>query len=105
MKKLLGILLFLTFIINCSAQKNTLNFVGSWTLTDYFNTKNDFILSEDNYITITINGETIDGKNFIIKGGEKNGEKGELKYSINSNKIPIEIDLIAMKDNVEKGRI
>lgn len=105
MKNLCNIILFLSFIINCSAQNNDMNFVGNWSSTDYFNTKNDLILTKDNYITITINGETIDGKNFIIKGGEKNGQKAELKYSINTEKNPIEIDLIAIKDNEEKGRI
>ncbi|OWR12828.1 hypothetical protein CDW55_12310 [Chryseobacterium sp. VAUSW3] len=54
---------------------------------------------------MSINGEFIDGKNFIVRGGINNGQKAELKYSINYEKNPIEIDFIAIKDNEEKGRI
>lgn len=74
-------------------------------MSDYWNNESPLILSEDNYISMSINGEFIDGKNFIVKGGKNNGKKGELKYSINPDKIPIEIDLIALMDNDEKGRI
>jgi hypothetical protein len=54
---------------------------------------------------MSINEEFIDGKNFIIRGGKYNGQKGELKYIINYEKTPIEIDLIAVKENKEMGRI
>jgi hypothetical protein len=54
---------------------------------------------------MTINGEKIDGKNFIIRGGPNDGDKGEMKYVINTKRSPIQIDIIALKDNIEKGRI
>ncbi len=56
-------------------------------------------------ISITLNGEKIDGKNFIIHGGPYNGEKGEMKYVLNTKTNPIQIDIIAFKDHIEKGRI
>ena len=54
---------------------------------------------------MSVNGEFIDGKNFIIHGGKNDGQKGEMKYLINYEKNPIELDLVAMKENKEMGRI
>lgn len=87
------------------SQNKKLNLVGSWNITDYLGNKSVFILSEDNYVSMTINGEFIDGKNFIIRGGKNDGQKGEVKYIINYEKTPIELDLIALKENKEMGRI
>lgn len=100
------LLIAIIFVGKVSNAQNTKNdFVGNWVASDYFNNQNPLILSEDNYISMSINGEFIDGKNFIIKGGKNNGKKGEFKYSINTDKTPIEIDLIAFMDDDEKGRI
>src|SRR5690554_7972444 len=70
-------------------------------MTDYWNNESPLNLYEDNYVSISNNGEFIDGKNFVVQ----DGKKGELKYSINTDKSPIEIDLIAILDDEEKGRI
>lgn len=107
MKSLIKIILLFLFFNNCSAQSETkkLNLIGSWILNDYWQNQSDFILSSDNYVSMSVNGECIDGKNFIVRGGKNDGQKGELKYSINYQKNPIEIDFIAIKDNEEKGRI
>ena len=71
-------------------------------MIDYSGNNSDFILTSDNYVSMSINGEFIDGKNFVVRVGKNNGQKGELKYSINYEKNPIEIDFIAIKDNEEK---
>ena len=107
MKFYLKTLLLLTIVFSSASysQSKKLNLVGNWNMTDYWGNKSDFILSEDNYASMSINGEFIDGKNFIIRGGKNNGQKGEMKYSINYEKTPIELDLIALKDNKEMGRI
>ncbi|WP_228399661.1 hypothetical protein, partial [Chryseobacterium sp. VAUSW3] len=107
MKSLIKIALLFLFSVNCSAQdiSEKPNLIGNWIWTDYWQNSSDFILSYDNYVSMSINGEFIDGKNFIVRGGINNGQKAELKYSINYEKNPIEIDFIAIKDNEEKGRI
>jgi hypothetical protein len=107
MKSNIKILLLILILINCTSysQNKTLNLFGNWEITDYLENKSDFTLSVDNYVSMSINEEFIDGKNFIIRGGKYNGQKGELKYIINYEKTPIEIDLIAVKENKEMGRI
>jgi len=107
MKSNIKILLLILIVINSTSysQNKKLNFVGNWNVTDSWGNKSDFILSEDNYASMSVNGEFIDGKNFIIHGGKNDGQKGEMKYLINYEKIPIELDLIAMKENKEMGRI
>jgi len=107
MKSNIKILLLILILINYTSysQNKTLNLFGNWEITDYLENKSDFTLSVDNYVSMSINEEFIDGKNFIIRGGKYNGQKGELKYIINYEKTPIEIDLIAVKENKEMGRI
>lgn len=107
MKLHIKLLLLFSIVLNSSSysQNKKLNIVGNWKMTDYSGTKSDFILSEDNYASISVNGEFIDGKNFIIHGGKNDGQKGEMKYLINYEKNPIELDLIAMIENKEMGRI
>ena len=100
------LLLILLVISSVSYSQNIkLNPVGNWNATDYWGNKSVFILSEDNYASMSVNGEFIDGKNFIIHGGKNDGQKGEMKYIINYEKTPIELDLIAVKENKEMGRI
>lgn len=101
--KLFSLILFTIFSNYVFAQK--LNLAGNWTSIDYDKNKSDFILSEDNYVSMSVNGEFIDGKNYIIKGGKNAGQKGELKYTIDYDKNPVEIDIIAIMDDTEKGRI
>lgn len=107
MKSNIKILLLILIVINSTSysQNKKLNLVGNWNVTDSWGNKSDFILSEDNYASMSVNGEFIDGKNFIIHGGKNDGQKGEMKYLINYEKTPIELDLIAMKENKEMGRI
>lgn len=107
MKSLISVALFLFCLTSCSAQNKIEkpNLIGNWIWTDYWENKSDFILSADNYVSMSVNGEFLEGKNFIIRGGKNDGQKGELKYSIDYEKNPIEIDIIAIKDNEEKGRI
>lgn len=107
MKNIIAIFLIFFSFITCKAQNDSkeLNLTGNWILTDYWNNNSDFILTEDNFVLMTINGEVLDGKKFIIKGGKNNGEIAELKYSIDYTKKPIEIDFVAYKDKQEKGRI
>ena len=97
--------LALVFFEASYSQNKKLNPVGNWNMTDFWGNKSDFILSEDNYASMSVNGEFIDGKNFIIHGGKNDGQKGEMKYLINYEKTPIELDLVAMKENKEMGRI
>jgi len=99
------ILFILILNLNIFAQKKEFDIVGNWEMTDFWSNKSATVFTNDGYISITINGEKIDGKNFIIRGGPHDGEKGEMKYVINANKSPIQIDVIALKDNIEKGRI
>ena len=107
MKFILKIALFFLIFNNCLAQSSIqkIDYTGKWVLTDYWKNTSDFILSSDNYVSMSINGEFIDGQNFIIKGGTNDGQKGELKFSINYEKNPIEIDFILIKNNSEKSRI
>src|SRR5690554_4145309 len=103
MNVILKCLLVVTLLMSqlSTAQNQETDFTGKWTMTDYWNNESPLILSEDNYVSISINGEFIDGKNFVVQ----DGRKGELKYLINTDKSPIEIDLICIMDNEEKGRI
>ena len=73
--KLFSLVLFTIFSNYVFAQK--VNLAGNWTNIDYDKNKSDFILSEDNYVSMSVNGEFIDGKNYIIKGGKNAGQKGE----------------------------
>ncbi len=107
MKPFIKLLLLTAIILSYSvnAQQTKVNLTGNWILTDYWENETDFILSSDNYVSMLVNGEFIDGKNFVIHGGKDDGQKAELKYWIDYDKNPIEIDFIAIKDNTEKGRI
>jgi len=107
MKKFLLLFLILTSVSYAQSKKEIL--VGDWQGTDINGVKNKMIFTPDNFISMTINGEFIDGKNYIIKGGKKDGQKALLKYEIDESKVPITMDIIAIaleKDKeVEKGRI
>ena len=90
---------------NLYSQEREFDIIGNWNSTDFWSNESKTIFTKDGYISLTINGEKIDGKNFIIHGGPNDGQKGEMKYEINTKTSPIQIDIIALKDNVEKGRI
>lgn len=98
-------LLALVLNLNVCAQEIEFNVIGNWRLTDFWSNESKTIFTKDGYVSMTINGEKIDGKNFIIRGGPNDGDKGEMKYVINTKRSPIQIDIIALKDNIEKGRI
>ena len=99
----LFVLLFIS--LTSSGQNKKIDLMGVWKLTDYDKNESVFILSDDEYVSLSINGEFIDGKKFIVRGGKNDGQIAELKYSIDYDKNPLEIDFIAIKDNEEKGRI
>ena len=101
--KLFSLVLFTIFSNYVFAQK--VNFAFFFFFIYYDKNKSDFILSEDNYVSMSVNGEFIDGKNYIIKGGKNACQKRELKYTIDYDKNPVEIDIIAIMDDTEKGRI
>lgn len=106
MKKILLLFLILTSVSYAQTKKEIL--VGNWIGTDASGVKNTMIFTSDNFISMTVNGELIDGKNYIVKGGKNNGQKGLLKYEIDESKTPIALDIIAYaleKDKqIEKGR-
>lgn len=106
MKKILLLLLILTGASYAQSKKEIL--VGNWQGTDANGVKNTMIFTSDNFISMTVNGELIDGKNYVVKGGKNNGKKGLLKYEIDESKTPVAIDIIAYaleKDQqIEKGR-
>lgn len=97
------------FSINSMFSQNSKTIIGEWDASDFWKNKSKFIFSEDGYISMTTNGELVDGRNFIIKGGNDNGKKSEIKYTIDYTKNPIEIDIIASKNEhgsaVERGRM
>lgn len=107
MKKLLLVLFILTNI--CYSQNAQKNIIGEWIATDFDGNVSNMIFSNDNYISMTINGEFVDGKNFVIKGGKNDGQKAFMKYEIDDSSLPIKIDIVAIKfeggKNIEKGRI
>lgn len=92
------IYLVILFSFNSLFAQDSNIIVGEWNATDFWENKSKIIFSEDGYISMTINGEFVDGKNFIIRGGKKDGEKAEMKYGINYTKSPIELDIIALKN-------
>jgi hypothetical protein len=102
--------ILLTVLFSClTFSQTTPKIIGEWIGTDSWGNESKFIFSEDNYISMTINGEFIDGKSFVIKGGKDDGKTAELKYNIDYSKSPVTIDFIAIKNEndklIEKGRI
>lgn len=100
MKKILVLFLFLANITYSQTKKETL--VGNWSATDNKGIKNKMVFSNDDFVSMTINGEFIDGKNFVVKGGKNNGQKGTLKYEIDESTVPMKMDIIASA--IEKGK-
>ena len=94
--------MFLSFyVIKINSQNNQI-LIGKWYRTDYWKNKSNLIFTEDKNVSLTIIGEIISGKNFLV-----NGIKAELKYEDDLTKNPIWIDLIAIEKEtkLEKGRI
>ncbi len=99
-------IIFLTLInSNLYSQETKFDIVGVWNSIDISKNKSKTTFTKDGYVSMTVNGEEIDGKSFIIRGGLNDGQKAELKYEINYKLNPINIDLVAIKDEKEKGRI
>lgn len=107
MKRVL--LLFLLITTCCNAQTAKQTVVGEWTATDFDGNVSTMIFTDDFFISMTIGTEVIDGKNFIVKGGKNDGQKGILKYELDTTSFPIKIDVVAFEiiDGVtnEKGRL
>ena len=97
MKKL--VFLFLALICLAFVPITETNkFVGRWTGED----KNEIgylIFDNDGYAYLEINGEVLGGKEFTFKG-----KKGSMRYEINEDTSPIEVDLIIniLETNEEK---
>ena len=89
MKNLILIFFILTNI--CYSQDIKENIVGDWNGIDIDGNKEKMIFSNDNYVSMTINGEFIDGKNYVIKRGKNNGQKGFIKYEIDNTSLPAKI--------------
>lgn len=87
------IYLAILFSFNSLFAQDSNIIVGEWNATDFWENKSKFIFSEDGYISMTINGEFVDGKNFIVKKGKNKGKKVALKYTIDYNKTPIELEI------------
>lgn len=107
MKKLILLFLVLTSISYAQTKKDIL--IGNWKATDSNGTENKMVFSPDGFISMTINGEFIDGKNFMVKDGKNKGQKGTLKYEIDDSNVPIKMDIVAASlekgKSVEKGRL
>lgn len=108
MKKVL--LLLLVFVTTfCNAQTSNQTVVGEWSTKDFDGNESDMVFTADHFISMNIGAEFIDGKNFTVKGGPNDGQKGLLKYEIDSTSFPIKIDVVAyeIKNGVpsEKGRL
>lgn len=100
-----SILIFILISSNLYSQETKFDIVGVWNSVDISENQSKTTFSQDEYVSMTINGEEIDGRKFIIRGGSNNGQQAELKYKVDYNENPIHIDLIAIKDNQERGRI
>ncbi|WP_433832361.1 hypothetical protein [Flavobacterium anhuiense] len=107
MKKFLLLFLVLTSAAYAQSKKQIL--VGRWNAIDSNGQSNKMIFTSDNFISMTINGEFINGEGFQVKEGKNKGQKGFLKYEIDESKVPITLDIIASSlekgKTIEKGRI
>ncbi|MEZ0183348.1 hypothetical protein AB9T89_13985 [Flavobacterium oncorhynchi] len=103
------ILVLIVLFSSCAFSQTTSKIIGEWSGIDSDGNQGKFIFTKDNYASLTISGEFIDGKKFIIRGGKNDSKSGELKYTIDYSKSPFTIDFIAsiVENNklVEKGRI
>lgn len=90
MKKIV-ILLILLPLLSFKSDLNSFELIGKWTGED--KGKIGFItFDKEGYSTFEIEGQIIGGKEFVL-----NGKKGKMTYEVNSEKNPIEIDLIITK--------
>ena len=107
MKKIYLLLFICTAF--CYSQNKKEAIVGTWKAVDYSGVENKMVFSVDNYVSMNINGEFLDGKNLVIKNAKGVDEKGFLKYEIDDSELPFKIDIIITKiENnkaVEKGRL
>lgn len=102
--------LILTLLFSClTFSQTTPKIIGEWIGKDYTGNEGKFIFYDDNFASMTIGGEFIDGKNYKINGGKNDGKTAMLKYIVDYSTNPISIDFIALlienKKEVEKGRI
>lgn len=102
-------LIFIILYSNCTFGQAASKIIGEWTGKDSDGNEGKFIFFKDNYASLTVGNEFIDGKNYIIKGGKNDGKIGEVKYSVDYSKSPNKIDFIlSIQENekfTEKGRI
>ena len=106
MKKIFLFLLVLFSIIGFSQKLE--NLYGKWKGTNnHNNSLGNVIFSDEGYISFIYKGQLIDGKNFVIHGGQNNGKSGKVKYTVDFTTNPYKINLIAFFDDngkiIEKG--
>ncbi|WP_128330785.1 hypothetical protein [Apibacter sp. HY039] len=101
------IIVILTFFIfnGIYSQNSSFDIIGNWMAEDYWGSKSMMAFSEDSYLSLTIDGEMVDGENFIIKGGVNDKKKGGLKYEINFEITPIELYVIPSIGEEVKDKI
>lgn len=100
MRKIIHAFLFFIIILSSltsqSQELNKTNLIGKWVAKGEETRISYIIFEKEGYATFEIEGEVIGGKDFTIKG-----EKAEMKYEINNNVEPNQIDFIVTK--LEKG--
>jgi len=94
MKNLMGkcLALLIVFITAVSIYSFTIekaSLVGEWRGTDNTQKSAVFIFSQDEYLTMIMDGKTMGGKDF-----EVNGKKVDIKYEVNSIKTPMWLDFV-----------
>lgn len=99
-----AVCVLILFSFNSLFSQSSKTIIGEWNAIDTWENKSKFIFSEDGYISMMINNEFVDGRNFIIRGRKNNNEKAEIKYSVDYTKNPIEIDIIALKNEDGKPK-
>lgn len=91
--KAIIILLFISASI-CSAQNAKTQIIGSWKTADLEEGLSELKFGEENFMSLTLNGEIMDGKNYVVKGGKNDGTKGLIKYEIDENVVPVTLDIV-----------
>ena len=99
MKKILLLLITVSFM-SFSSSIESIELIGKWTGEE----KGDVL-----FLTFDVEGYALIERKGIVIGGkefELNGKKGKMTYEINSNKNPMEIDMIITKlETNEEKRI
>jgi hypothetical protein len=88
-------LLVCSFIVY--AQQDTLQHIGKWSGKDNTDVLGSIIFAPDHYFTMTKQGQTMGGKEFIMQG-----MKCSIKYDINYNVNPYRLDVIVYNNAIKE---